>query len=176
MPEPSRSRTRRVSRGASRVGHDDNDRGVVLRSGGGVRPGLRADGRHPTLQVAETGAMTIKKIKIDGDKEIWVEVTEVPQERAAGRGPLEPASRTSEKVAAEATQTFEDALDTVEVITAKIHAALEKLITKPEKVTVELGVKFTAEAGVILAKGAVDANLKLTLSWSTVPVPPAAAG
>ena len=110
--------------------------------------------------------MTIKKMRIDGDKEIWVEVTEA---ETSGRGPLEPASRPSQRVAARATQTFEDALETVGVVAEKVHAALENLVSKPEKVSVEFGVKFSAEAGVFVAAGGVDANLKLTLCWSTAP-------
>jgi len=35
----------------------------------------------------------------------------------------------------------------------------------PESVSVEFGIKFSAQAGVVLAASAVEGNCKITLSW-----------
>jgi len=42
----------------------------------------------------------------------------------------------------------------------------EKLVASaPEHFTVEFGVKLGGETGIIVAKGTVEANLKITMTW-----------
>jgi hypothetical protein len=43
------------------------------------------------------------------------------------------------------------------------------LATPPDKVQLEFGVKLTAEAGVVIAKAATEANFKLSLEWTLDP-------
>lgn len=48
-----------------------------------------------------------------------------------------------------------------------MQAALGAMAQRPDEVTLELGVKFTTEMGIIIAKGGLDTSLKLTLGWKT---------
>jgi hypothetical protein len=48
------------------------------------------------------------------------------------------------------------------------------LATPPDTVKIEFGVKLTAEAGVVIAKAATEANFKLSLEWSAGKRQPAA--
>jgi hypothetical protein len=76
-------------------------------------------------------------------------------------GPV-PAARPGEIVAT-AVQTFEAGLDTLQPALTRL---LEKLRTvSPQEVTVELGIKLSTKAGVVIAQAAGEANFKVTLLW-----------
>jgi hypothetical protein len=67
------------------------------------------------------------------------------------------------EVIATAGETFERAVAGLRPVVEVILRQLRDL--GPETVTVELGVKFGGEAGVILAKSTVEAACKVTLAW-----------
>jgi hypothetical protein len=64
---------------------------------------------------------------------------------------------------AKATQSFEEAAAKIRPIAETILSQVSALA--PEGVTVEFGIKFSAQAGVVLAASAVEGNCKITLSW-----------
>ena len=41
----------------------------------------------------------------------------------------------------------------------------KNLAKKPDEVSIELGLKFSVEAGIIIAKTATEAYLKISLKW-----------
>lgn len=68
--------------------------------------------------------------------------------------------------AAQATRTFEGALDSVR---AAAHSALRTFrdgALRPDSVELEFAVKLTAEAGAVIAKGAAEGQLVVRLGWS----------
>lgn len=76
-------------------------------------------------------------------------------------GPV-PAARTGEVVAT-AVQTLEEGLDTLQPALTRL---LDKLrAVSPQEVTVELGIKLSTKAGVVIAQAAGEANFKVTLLW-----------
>lgn len=66
---------------------------------------------------------------------------------------------------AEASATFESALDNVRLGAEGILHQLRSLAQPPDEVAVEFGVKMTAETGAIIAKASGEANFKINLSW-----------
>ena len=89
-------------------------------------------------------------------------VVEADDEQLAG---FQPAAASPGEVAAKATESFEAALDRLLPPIAAIGERMRSL--SPEEVQVELGVKLTAEAGVIVAKAAAEANFIVRLRWTT---------
>jgi hypothetical protein len=75
-----------------------------------------------------------------------------------------PAGRPRE-VAARANATLQETLDRLAPVTEKLRAVLSKLQDAPDKVTVEFGVKLSAEAGIVVAKGTSEANFAIRLEW-----------
>ncbi|MFJ9818364.1 CU044_2847 family protein [Streptomyces sp. NPDC101151] len=76
--------------------------------------------------------------------------------------------------AAQAARTFEGALDGVR---AAAHSALHVFrdgSLRPDSVELEFGVKLSAEAGAVIAKGAAEGQLVVKLSWSSKDTRPAA--
>ena len=64
---------------------------------------------------------------------------------------------------AKAKQSFEEAVSGIRPIAEAILGQVAALT--PESVSVEFGIKFSAQAGVILASSAMEGNCKITLSW-----------
>lgn len=64
-----------------------------------------------------------------------------------------------------AAQTLERGLDSVREAAHAVVGRLADLPSRPSRITLELGMKLSAEAGVFLAKTAGEASLTLTLEW-----------
>ena len=87
---------------------------------------------------------------------IWIEVS---SESAM-------PTRGTSKVGSEATaKKFDDALATVRGIAGKIISQITTLPNRPDEVECKIGIKFNAEAGVVLAKVSSEGSLELTLKW-----------
>jgi hypothetical protein len=85
---------------------------------------------------------------------------EIGDEQLAG---FTPAAAPGE-VVTKATTALEDALDKLIPTVQAIGDRLKTLA--PDECTIELGVKLTAEAGVIISKAAGEANFTLSLKWT----------
>lgn len=69
-------------------------------------------------------------------------------------------------VISEATQSLEDALTPLHKITSSLINSLKDLANSPDEVQVELGLKFSAKAGVILTSVDGESNLNVVLKWT----------
>ena len=87
-------------------------------------------------------------------------IVELGDEQLAG---FSPAAVSPGEVAAKATASLEDALDRLIPTIQTIGDRVKSLA--PDECSVALGVKLTAEAGVIVAKAAGEANFTITLKW-----------
>ncbi len=64
-----------------------------------------------------------------------------------------------------ATKKFESALGMINLVSSKVVKTLGETVNKPNEITVEFGVKFSAGAGALLAKAGTEAHLNVTLVW-----------
>jgi Trypsin-co-occurring domain 1 len=71
----------------------------------------------------------------------------------------------SEAALAQASTTFESALENVRIAADGILQQLRSLAQPPDEVAVEFGVKMSAESGAIIAKASGEANFKINLTW-----------
>lgn len=79
-----------------------------------------------------------------------------------GPGGVVKAARSGELVG-RATQSLESALDAV---TPAARSALAKLReVAPDSITVEFGLKLTAEVGAVITRTTGECNFKVTLRW-----------
>ncbi len=90
-----------------------------------------------------------------GEQTIFVEV----EEQAS------PGDQLSGRISGveKAKQSFEEAVSGIGPIAETILRKVAAL--GPESVSVEFGIKFSAQAGVVLASSAVEGNCKVTLGW-----------
>jgi hypothetical protein len=77
-------------------------------------------------------------------------------------GGIVKAARPGE-IVERAAQTLESALDAV---APAARAVVEKLReAAPDEITVEFGLRLTAEAGVVVTRTTGECNFKITLHW-----------
>jgi hypothetical protein len=89
-------------------------------------------------------------------------IVEMDDEQLGG---LTPAAVQPGEIAATATTSFES---TVERVVPALRAIGDRMkVLSPDELTVAVGVKLTAEAGVIVAKASGEANFTVTLKWYT---------
>ncbi len=58
-----------------------------------------------------------------------------------------------------------DLLEVVEPIADTVVKARDRLIKKPDAVSIEVGLSVTAEGNIFVAKATGEATLKVTLTW-----------
>ena len=71
----------------------------------------------------------------------------------------------SRGMAEKARQSFEAALAEVMPGVNALMGRLQEIAAKPDQVGLEFGIKFTAGADALIAKTAVEGNVKVTLTW-----------
>ena len=64
-----------------------------------------------------------------------------------------------------AQETFEHAVAQIKPGVEALMAQLRDLSARPETVSLEFGIKFTAGADALIAKTSVEGNVKVTLAW-----------
>jgi hypothetical protein len=69
-------------------------------------------------------------------------------------------------MAERARQSLEAALSDVMPGVNALTARLQDLAKKPDEVALEFGVKFTAEAGALIAKTSLEGNIKVSIKWA----------
>lgn len=74
---------------------------------------------------------------------------------------------------AQAARTFEAALDGVRAAAESALRVFREGSLRPDSVELEFGVKLSAEAGAVIAKGSAEGHLVVKLSWSPAPAAPA---
>jgi Trypsin-co-occurring domain 1 len=75
--------------------------------------------------------------------------------------------RTSAPSIGEASETLETALGQLAPATRAVLAQLRTLADAPESIEVEFGIRLSAEAQVIIARGSAEANFRVVLRWSS---------
>jgi hypothetical protein len=97
------------------------------------------------------------RVPLEGGGSVLVEVDNGPQAvvRVARPG----------GVVAEATETLERGLESVREAAHSVLAKVADLPRQPNKITLQFGLKLSAEAGVFVAKTAGEGSLTLTMEW-----------
>jgi hypothetical protein len=79
-------------------------------------------------------------------------------------GALGPKLGAGDKVVREAGRNLEDALKDVAPAIDALHR-MALAVSKPKEISLEIGLKLSAKAGVILASADAEGSLKVTLKW-----------
>lgn len=93
---------------------------------------------------------------IDGT--ILVEVHEISK---SGRTRVSGGSKVVEKT----VEQVDAAVDAAVQVAERAAHQFGKMDNRPDEVQIKLGVKLTAEAGVLFAKAASEGNFEITLTW-----------
>ncbi len=80
-------------------------------------------------------------------------------ENQSGRGP-----RSNDNQPEVAKEKFEQVMSKLKPVTETIFNSLKELNT-PDEINLEMGIKLSAEAGIVLASAGSEATLKVSLKW-----------
>jgi Trypsin-co-occurring domain 1 len=89
-------------------------------------------------------------------------LVEVDDSLEAGNRPV------AQGVIEKARQSLEAALAELTPGVTAIVGHLRDLASKPDEFGMEFGIKFSAEAGALIAKTALEGNIKVSLKWTGV--------
>ncbi|GAA1214368.1 hypothetical protein GCM10009665_00140 [Kitasatospora nipponensis] len=89
-------------------------------------------------------------------------LVELPEGQGSG---VLRASR-GEALVESSAETFESGLGRVRHLATAILERLTDLPRRPDHIRAEFGIRLTAEAGLVVAKGSGDAHIVLELEWS----------
>jgi len=90
--------------------------------------------------------------------EIHIELSEKPKRGGTTRS---GNSSKDKKV----IKKFENAVKVVKEIGDSIISTVKEIKNSPDEISVEVGVKFSAELGAFVAKSSAEGTLKLNLTW-----------
>ncbi|CAL9275232.1 CU044_2847 family protein [Streptomyces rochei] len=68
-----------------------------------------------------------------------------------------------------AADTLRGAVDRVRPAVSDIVDSLRSMPRRPDRITLEFGVKVTAEAGVVVARSTAEAHFTVGVEWETAP-------
>jgi len=76
-----------------------------------------------------------------------------------------PIVRSPNKQENYVQRKFGDALNVIKSVGNEVVQKVNEISDAPDEVKVEIGVKFSAETGAIVAKSSAEGTIKLTLNW-----------
>ncbi|MFE5397423.1 CU044_2847 family protein [Streptomyces sp. NPDC056568] len=85
--------------------------------------------------------------------------------------PIRRRPRPAEDVSEAAAETLRGAVDRVRPAVADIVDSLRSMSHRPDRISLEFGVKVTAEAGVVVARSAAEAHFTVGVEWEAAPGP-----
>jgi hypothetical protein len=94
---------------------------------------------------------------LEGGGTVSVEVDDEPTVARRGLNPTD--------VTEKASSTFEGALSTVKPAVLAIASTFRGLADAPEEVEVEFGIKFSGQAGAIIASAETEAHFQMRMVW-----------
>lgn len=91
---------------------------------------------------------------------ILIESEEKVQQMGTYRG-----SESPNKEIEKAKSKFEEAISTIKIVAESVVKKTKEVLDSPDEIEIKIGLKFTAEAGAIIAKTSAEGNLEVTLKW-----------
>lgn len=95
--------------------------------------------------------------------DFFIEVNEPVLETVTTRGGN--SENATRGVIQNAKESFDKAIQPLKEISNSIIDCIKEISHSPKEIQVELGLKFSAKAGIILTSLDSEANLKITLKW-----------
>ncbi|MEV8090489.1 CU044_2847 family protein [Streptomyces nigra] len=110
----------------------------------------------------------ITSIRLDDGSLLRVETTAPATAIPASEDVYEPIRRPRPADdAAGAADTLRAAVDRVRPAVQDIVDSLRSMPRRPDRITLEFGVKVTAEAGVVVARSTAEAHFTVGVEWDT---------
>ncbi|MDB5111104.1 MAG: hypothetical protein JWR67_2218 [Mucilaginibacter sp.] len=106
---------------------------------------------------------TLLEFKAQDGSSFFVEVDEQTSIAPTTRGGVD--ENNNRGIIQTATNSFDTALKPLKEVSNGIINCIKELANSPNDIEVELGLKFTAKAGIIVTSLDSEANFKIVLKW-----------
>ncbi|KZN39393.1 hypothetical protein N480_00760 [Pseudoalteromonas luteoviolacea S2607] len=104
---------------------------------------------------------TMTKFPSENGAAIYVEVDTPALQNTGGRRQVS----TDDGIIEQATVKLENAMDNLSALLGNVVNATAVAVEGVSEVKLELGVKLSGETGVVIAKTALEGNLKVSVTW-----------
>lgn len=84
-------------------------------------------------------------------------------------GPVQ-AGRRLDKAREYTEASLDDGIEHAKTIAKTVVRKISDLPQRPERITIEIGLKATADAGMIIAKSSAEAHIAVSLEWGHIAV------
>lgn len=81
------------------------------------------------------------------------------------RAGVAEVSLTTGDLIAKSQAALTKTTEAIKEIALRVTAGLEDLVVRPQEIEVTFGLKFDAEAGVVVSKAGVEASVEVKLVW-----------
>ncbi|MGW5666100.1 CU044_2847 family protein [Streptomyces sp. NPDC003758] len=105
-------------------------------------------------------------IPLDGGEQLHVEVEQRDENGWARAGRAQDAALA-------AGRSLQEVLAPIRPAMQAVVSQLRAGVAPPDKISLEFGIKFSADAGVVVARTATEANFTVTVEWNRTAERPA---
>jgi hypothetical protein len=102
------------------------------------------------------------QFKTKDGNDFFIEIDDLSLNEPTRGGSSESGNRG---IIQNAADSFDKALEPLKEVSNSIINCIKEFSSSPKEVEVELGLKFTAKAGIILTSLDSEAHLKIVLKW-----------
>ena len=96
---------------------------------------------------------------VGNGQSVLIEVEDVQSDE------VKPVSKRPGKIAAQAKQTFDQALDNLKPMVERIRDRVDGMTQPADEVEVKFSVKLSGEIGAVVTKVGGEATYEITLKW-----------
>lgn len=104
------------------------------------------------------------EISMDNSTKLYIEVADAPF--FDGSDPLLVPVASGEKVTKKAKDFLEDSLTQIKNFSNGIAEAIKAADIQPDEFELAFGIKFSADAGIIISSISSEANLTVKMKWN----------
>ncbi len=81
------------------------------------------------------------------------------------RGGFREVSSSPEDIAQKSAEALGKAMDTIHHMARRVTAMIDQISDPPSQVELDFGIKFSSEAGAVIAKAGIECSINVKLVW-----------
>lgn len=109
-------------------------------------------------------AQNLIEISMDNNTKFYIEAVQTPA--LDGNDPLLVPAASGDKVIKKTRDFLKDSITQIKGFSDNIAEAIEDSRMRPDELELEFGIKFAADAGIIISSISSEANLTVKMKWN----------
>lgn len=104
------------------------------------------------------------EISMDNNTKFYIETVQMPA--LDENDPLLAPAASGDKVIKKTRDFLKDSFTQIKIFSNSIAEAIEDSHIRPDELELEFGIKFAADAGIIISSISSEANLTVKMKWN----------